>query len=63
MFVKLVFKLTPAHTSGRISSIYQILPQISAGICPAPGTSVDKDTISAETRLSFPDISSEKESI
>lgn len=49
MFVKLVFKLTLAHMSG---SIYQIL-QTSAGICPAPETSVDKDTISAGTRLYF----------
>lgn len=47
--------------SGSIYSFYQILLQISAGICPAPGTSANKDTVSTETQLSSPDLNSEKE--
>lgn len=36
VFVKLVFQLTAAHSSGGVCSIYQTLPRTAAGICPAP---------------------------
>lgn len=49
------------HTGVGAFQVYQILLQISAGLCPAPGASADKDSVSAQRWGSFPDLSTERE--